>query len=209
MRFIAVFAIWLGCVSMALAIAASIVALFIVVGEPRLSTEAGAYLPWMGLLIGGFAGYWAGGRTYRRGKRWLSAKWPVGGTPAANPGESGAAGPAGDAGVAADDAIRFPVTNRQRRLIVLSVAIALLLGPVVIMGNCSGFNEGSMKVAACAVDFPLARALADIVWGIVLISAFMIGLPILAYVAACIVLLKRLNVMLSKSSAPQNHSGVD
>ena len=92
------------------------------------------------------------------------------------------------------------MTNRQRRLIVLSVAIALLLGPVVIMGNCSGFNEGSMKVAACTVDFPLARDLADLFWGILLISAFMIGLPIFAYVAACVVLLRQLNAMLRKAS---------
>ena len=97
------------------------------------------------------------------------------------------------------------MTNRQRQLIVLSAAIVLLLGPIVIMGNCSGFNEGSMKVAACTVDFPLARALADLLWGIVLLSAFLIGLPILAYVAACLVLLKLLASGLRKASEAAAH----
>ena len=55
----------------------------------------------------------------------------------------------------------------QRRLIVLAVAVVLLLGPIVLMGNCSGWNEGSMRVSACTVDFPLARSLANLLWGTV------------------------------------------
>lgn len=200
MRSIVLFVIWLACASLALAIVALIVALFIMVGEPRLSTESGAYLPWVGMLIGGFAGYLAGVRAYQLGKRWVDAKWRVESTPASNPGESSGTGPAGAAGSAVNNSIGLSVTNRQRQLIVLSVAIVLLLGPIVIMGNCSGFNEGSMKVETCAVDFPLARGLADMLWGVVLLSAFILGLPVLAYVAVCVVLLKRLNGGLRNSS---------
>ena len=159
MRSTVLFAIWLVCASIALAIVASIVALSILVGESLLSTESAAYLPWVGMLIGGFAGYRAGVRAYRLGKRWAYAKWPVASTPASNPGEASGTGPADAAGSGANNATGFSVTNRQRQLIVLSVAVVLLLGPLVIMGNCSGFNEGSMTVGACAVDFPLARSL--------------------------------------------------
>ncbi len=84
------------------------------------------------------------------------------------------------------------MSKLQRRLILASIAVVLLLGPIVLMGNCSGWNEGSMQVASCTVDFPLAWSLANLLYGVLLLSAFMLGLPILAYVLVCVFALLRL-----------------
>ena len=184
---------WLISFLIALGIVLLIVALLIVVGEPLLSTERAAYLPLIGLPIGCFAGYWAGVRAYSFGKRKLSANWPVGNTLASNQDSLQEVGSSVATGATAQDLKSHSVTNRQRQLIVLSAAIILFLGPILIMGNCSGWNEGSMKVATCAVDFPLARDFADLFYGIVLFSAFLVGLPILAYLLICVLLLVRLN----------------
>ena len=186
-------AIWLISFLIALGIGILIVALLIVVGEPLLSTERAAYLPLIGLPIGYFAGYWVGVRAYSHGMRWLSANWPIGNTPASKQDSLDEVGSSVATGTSAQDSIRLSVTSRQRQLIVLSAAIILFLGPILIMGNCSGWNEGTMKVATCAVDFPLARDFADFFYGIVLFSAFLVGLPILAYLLICVLLLVRLN----------------
>lgn len=202
--------VWLISFLIAIAIGVLIFAFGTPAAESLFGVEWTAMLVWILILpIGCFAGYWVGVRADRLGRRWLSARWPVGTTPASKPGDLSEAGSSDAAGASAPDSIGFSVTNRQRRLIVLSAAIVLLLGPIVIMGNCSGFNEGSMKVANCAVDFPLARGLADLLWGIVLLSAFILGLPVLAYFATCVVLLTQLNRGLRKASeaAAQQSAG--
>ena len=174
--------IWLVSFLIAVAVALLITAVGIYATDAlwNMGTDA-SLLVWIALPLGCVAGYQAGVRADRFGRTWLSAKWPVG---TAEPGEGSA---------------DFSVTDGQRRQIVLFAAIVLFVVPLVIMGNCSGFNEGSMAVTSCAVDFPLARALADLLLGILLISAFMAGLPIFTYVAACIFLLKRLNRALGKA----------
>jgi len=193
LRSLALSVTWLISFLIALGIGISIVALFIVVGEPLLSTERAAYLPLIGLPVGCVAGYWVGVRAYSLGKRKLSAHWPVGNTHASQQDSLREVDSSAAIGASAQDSIRVSVTSRQRQLIVLSAAIILFLGPILIMGNCSGWNEGSMKVANCAVDFPLARDFADFFYGIVLFSAFLVGLPILVYLLICILLLVRLH----------------
>ena len=79
------------------------------------------------------------------------------------------------------------MTKLQRRLLVASVAVMFFLAPLVIMGNCSGWNEGSMQVASCAIDVAPLPALASMLYGLVLLSAFMAGLPILAYIVVALV----------------------
>jgi len=90
------------------------------------------------------------------------------------------------------------MTKLQRRLIVGSIVIVLFLGPIAIMGNCSGWNEGSMKVAACTLDSRLLRDLADLLYGVVLISAFILGLPILLYIAIGVAVTMAVNRTLRK-----------
>jgi hypothetical protein len=164
------FFVWLLSVLIALVIGISVVGL--VIAAPQLAFDYEIPDDWVAVAVLGalFAACWIGVRAYRRVKDWLSGKLHVDAT---------AAGP--------------QMTRRQRRLIALAVALVLFLGPVAIMMNCSGWNEGSMKVANCAVDFPLARSLADMFYGIVLSSAFILGLPILAYIGVCIGLLVALN----------------
>jgi hypothetical protein len=63
-------------------------------------------------------------------------------------------------------------------LAIYFIAFAL---PIIGMMNCSGWNEGSMAVKSCAVDSPFLRSYANFYYGWLLLSAFMIGAPILAY----------------------------
>jgi hypothetical protein len=169
--------VWLLSVLIALVIGISVVGLMIAV--PKLAFDFEIPDDWVAFSVLGalFVACWIGARVYRRVKGWLSGKLHVDAT---------AAGPL--------------MTRQQRRLVILAVALLLFLGPIVTMMNCSGWNEGSMKVARCAVDFPLARSLADTFYGIVLFSAFILGLPILAYVGVCVVLLIALNRGLRGSS---------
>jgi len=121
------------------------------------------------------AGYWTGTRSYRFVKRRLSSKWIT------------------ESAAAEHKRPRHTLTAPQRRLVILSATLLLLLGPIALMGNCSGWNEGSMKVATCAIDLPLARELANMLYGVVLFSAFLLGIPILFYLAACVFLLRKLS----------------
>jgi len=90
------------------------------------------------------------------------------------------------------------MTKLQRRLLVASVAAIFLLGPVAIMGNCSGWNEGSMQVASCVVDVAPLRHLADLLYGWVLLSAFLLGLPILVYVGVALAITRVVAVKLRR-----------
>lgn len=137
------------------------------------------------------AGYWTGTRSYRFVKRRLSSKW------------------ISESAATEHNPPRHTMTKSQRRLVVLSGALVLLLGPIVLMGNCSGWNEGSMKVAACTVDFPLARDLANMLYGVVLFSAFLLGIPILFYLAACVFLIRKLDRYLRENYPEELPSGSD
>lgn len=64
-------------------------------------------------------------------------------------------------------------------LIVLFIFIIL---PALIMGNCSNFaGEGMLEIAGCAVDTPFLRGLAEIMYRFLLLSAFLLGAPLIAY----------------------------
>lgn len=91
------------------------------------------------------------------------------------------------------------MTKLQRRLLVLSMAILAWVGPVVIMGSCTGWNEGTMQVASCTVNvWPLPQ-LANLFYGVVLFSSFMLGIPILVYLAVTSALLANLNRRLRRA----------
>ena len=55
--------------------------------------------------------------------------------------------------------------------------------PVLVMQNCSGWNEGSMKVLACKVNFPLSKELASLVYAFLLTASFSAGVTLLIYIA--------------------------
>ena len=67
------------------------------------------------------------------------------------------------------------------RLSAWLIWLAFLLVPIFAMGNCGGWNEGSMTVANCVVDTPFLRDLADSFYGFALLSAFTLGVPVLIY----------------------------
>jgi len=79
----------------------------------------------------------------------------------------------------------MPSAGRKRigRLVKWAIWLGFVLVPVMAMGNCSGWNEGSMAVASCAIDTPFLRELANFYYGYLLLSAFTLGVPIFIYLA--------------------------
>lgn len=66
-------------------------------------------------------------------------------------------------------------------LIIASVISVFIILPILIMSNCSGWNEGSMLVQSCYIDNSLTRSLAELVYGLVFMAVLMIGIPLLVY----------------------------
>lgn len=52
--------------------------------------------------------------------------------------------------------------------------------------GCDGFNEGTMKVSNCFIGFSAFEEYANVVFGFLLVSAFILGIPILIYVGAVV-----------------------
>lgn len=74
----------------------------------------------------------------------------------------------------------------KRRLVWLSIVALGLFGPILLMSLCTGWNEGTMAVQSCRPDWPVLRDLANIFYAFLLMAAFMAGLPLLIYVALCV-----------------------
>lgn len=70
-----------------------------------------------------------------------------------------------------------------RRLTFWAVMVFGVLAPFLVASACSGWNEGSMQVASCSPDWPFLYGWANVVYGMLLLSAFTVGIPILIYLA--------------------------
>lgn len=64
--------------------------------------------------------------------------------------------------------------------------------------NCSGWNEGSMKVNSCVVDFSPLRTYANYYYGFIVISAFLGFLPIIVYIVIGSLLSNSIATILSR-----------
>ncbi len=53
--------------------------------------------------------------------------------------------------------------------------------PILGMMNCQGWNEGSGVVSDCIIDCILFRSYADFYYGLLLISTFMVLIPLGIY----------------------------
>jgi len=84
---------------------------------------------------------------------------------------------------------REDFTPRQTRTMFLIVGASLAL-PALAMLNCGGWNEGSGKVASCAIDTPFLREISEFFYNWLLLSAFTLGLPILVYLLLVLVAAK-------------------
>jgi hypothetical protein len=74
-----------------------------------------------------------------------------------------------------------------RTLIAFAIVFGAGIGlPVLALFNCSGWNEGSMRVATCIVDTPALRDWAEILYGFLLLASFMGGIPLLIYLVMLI-----------------------
>ena len=56
------------------------------------------------------------------------------------------------------------------------------------MSRCSGWNEGSMQVAACSPDWAWLAEMANSLYAFVLVASFMGGIPILIYLVIVLIL---------------------
>ncbi|MEJ5217486.1 hypothetical protein WG622_04490 [Cognatishimia sp. D5M38] len=56
------------------------------------------------------------------------------------------------------------------------------------MSRCSGWNEGSMQVAACSPDWGWLAEMANSLYAFVLVASFMGGIPILIYLIIVLIL---------------------
>ena len=70
-----------------------------------------------------------------------------------------------------------------RVLLAGCVGAVLVGGPLLLILNCSGYNEGTGVVTSCHVDTPLARELASDIDTLLVIMAFVAELPLLVYFA--------------------------
>jgi len=67
--------------------------------------------------------------------------------------------------------------------------------PILAMLNCEGFNEGSMAVETCFIDSDLIRGYANFYYGWLVISSFVLFIPIIIYIVIVIQVAKRLSRM--------------
>jgi uncharacterized membrane protein len=65
--------------------------------------------------------------------------------------------------------------------------IAFVL-PILGIKNCPGWNEGSMAVHSCIIDGNIFREYADLYYAFLLLSAFLMGIPVIIYVGIVIFL---------------------
>ncbi|SCM67175.1 hypothetical protein SAMN05421764_11047 [Donghicola eburneus] len=70
----------------------------------------------------------------------------------------------------------------MRTLVIFLIVFGAGIGiPILALFNCGGWNEGTMQVAYCVVDTPDLRFVAEVVYAVVLLSSFTLGLPIFVY----------------------------
>jgi hypothetical protein len=62
----------------------------------------------------------------------------------------------------------------------------LFVVPIFGIMNCDGWNEGSMSVKNCLIDGDIFRAYANFYYDLILISAFLLLIPLAAYIAVSI-----------------------
>lgn len=70
----------------------------------------------------------------------------------------------------------------------LAFVVLFVVAPIWGMANCTGWNEGSGKVAGCDIDTPFLRGYAEGYYAFMLVSSFTAGVPILIYFAGIWVL---------------------
>jgi hypothetical protein len=88
--------------------------------------------------------------------------------------------------------------NRSKKITLSIYFIAFAL-PILGMMNCSGWDEGSMTVESCMIDGAIFRAYADFYYGWLLISAFMVGAPILLFIGIVVFLTKLITKRIDKT----------
>lgn len=69
----------------------------------------------------------------------------------------------------------------KRRGLTLAFFILSIAVPILFMSICSGWNEGSMKVAECTPNWMIIQSVANSFYAFMLVASFMMGIPILIY----------------------------
>jgi hypothetical protein len=58
----------------------------------------------------------------------------------------------------------------------------LFVLPYLGMTNCEGWNEGTMEVASCTFDSDIFRAYAYLYFSFIVLSSFMLLIPVIGYI---------------------------
>jgi len=69
----------------------------------------------------------------------------------------------------------------KAKIVSIIFVLILILIPILLTRNCSGFNLGNMEVSHCAFDASLLRDISNWLHGMFFLSGFMLGLPIWVY----------------------------
>lgn len=76
---------------------------------------------------------------------------------------------------------------RKKVLIVITAFFIGIVLPILGMYNCSGFNTGTMSVQSCIIDNALLRSYANFYSGWVIMSSYVLFVPIFAYIVGLVV----------------------
>ena len=74
------------------------------------------------------------------------------------------------------------MTPREKRRLFAAIVCAIaILVPALIMSSCGGWNEGTMAVQSCSPEWPWLYEASNLLYGVLLVSVFILGLPIILY----------------------------
>lgn len=60
--------------------------------------------------------------------------------------------------------------------------------PILIMMSCSGWNSGTMEVQQCIIDVSIIRLVAKFYSSWLMLSSFMLFIPVVLYVGGCVLI---------------------
>jgi uncharacterized membrane protein len=84
---------------------------------------------------------------------------------------------------------------KMSKKITLAVYFIAFVLPILGMMNCPGWNEGS-GVQSCIIDGNIFREYAELYYGLLLLSAFLMLIPVIIYVGFVIAVTKLISLMI-------------
>ncbi|WP_019621775.1 hypothetical protein [Amphritea japonica] len=90
------------------------------------------------------------------------------------------------------------------RITVYSLAIIL---PLMATFNCSGWGTNDMSVSQCIIDTSFLRLVSESLYGVLFISIFLLGAPVIVYAVFIILLVEGVIYLSSKKQKKEALEG--